>query len=1169
MKKPNTSIVASAIALAAAFFTAPALAGNNVFKQGEADGDSDYLASNSANWWQPGQVSTDADTGETTITEMSFSNPFVTTFDKLIKTTTYCWIGATDGAYDADDAWCVWRTKGNSSEYGFTQSGNNHVVMADASTQKGRLRIESGTYTAQTFQIGGNSGMAYLDVSNATLRATGDFRVASLNGGSTKGYVTIRDGAVVTAGANIAIGTESGVTADVTVTNATVAVTGTSYIGRNGGTATLTVEKDATFSSIGDISIGSNGSGSSGKLIVDGGEVLAKYWLTAGRDGNGNNTAEIEVKSGSLKLGEGTENGQFDLSDTANTTTTFKQSGGYVYAPGGSGVALALSRNDTATATYEMTGGTLELGGVLDVGCNGTGTFAMSNGTVTASKYMRLGFGANSVANVYISGGELTAGGSTDNKNYYGLMLADNASSTATFTIDGGTATFIHDSNIGWNGSGTLNIGGTGKVSVGTASAHKWVRMNTQASATGKSVINLSGNGILDICHVELDNGMGEINFDGGAIHAYANNGNCGGVVIAASDNLTVNVKEGGAAFDVPSGVSVSIAEPLLAAAAEGNTDGGLVKKGDGTLTLASGNTYAGSTVVKGGSLVLPEGGSLASTQLELAGGTFSGTTFDDIVISAGAYSFSSLPTNTTSTVTLNGGVLRMTVAEAQATADTARVVVNGGTLLIDGSTAESVSVGSSFTFGNVTLGDDVEAADVVKVSGVNFDWTYGSSDGHPTATAGTASGENVWVGGAEGYWKDNINWTYGVPATGATARFDTDATVLFDANKTIASIVVNATVMFKSTDLGSVHPTVYIHDVDGTGTIQLYHVGFEGNGGDKRIGSSSGNTLTLEFAVASTDSWLKYVNVYAPVTGSGYARFYDGTWLYGDNSSFTGKVRKDDGDVRFMAPEAGFPNAHTVEMYGTIWLWFSEGEIAFGGNFTANNAANSSRGINLPIGVSNVTLTLGGGNGYVNIGRQYIHPSGFTSFYGVYVGDGGSNWTAGTDKFTIRKIGSGTMNYLGVESVYNLSVEGGVAMVDPTIADPKWSNLNLTVKDGATFIVDAGISIASADFQRGSKLQSTYYETTEEETTTYGVNLLTVTGAATLNGLTLTAAGTTPNVDTTYTVLSAASVSGSAESGVADSDETDKKVWIAKVRQDSVMLMYGSRHPGFFVIIH
>ena len=88
------------------------------------------------------------------------------------------------------------------------------------------------------------------------------------------------------------------------------------------------------------------------------------------------------------------------------------------------------------------------------------------------------------------------------------------------------------------------------------------------------------------------------------------------------------------------------------------------------------------------------------------------------------------------------------------------------------------------------------------------------------------------------------------------------------------------------------------------------------------------------------------------------------------------------------------------------------------------------------------------------------------------------------------------------------------------------------------------------------------------DETTTYGVNLLSVSGAATLDGTQLVATGTTPDVDTVYTVLSAASATGSVESKIDDPVTTDKMVWIGKVRSTGVNLKYARSMPGFYVNI-
>lgn len=1076
----------------------------------------------------------------------AYSSAETFTFEKLVTGNTYVWCGTTGDVFDEN--WCVWESAevDGVRTNGVLQTGD-YFRTADASNQKARLRIGSGSYTFPYVQLG-KAGTSYVVVTGGVLRAS----------------------------------------------------SGDVQVGINGG--------DSTF-------------------VLSNGTVSAAYWLTAGRDAA--TTSRIEVHGGSLTTAyrDGVEqtgdtgNGMIDLASHANSKATFLQTGGRVHAAGSANkddknIAMSVGNGTDAEAAVELTGGEMDLDGHLEIPRVGTGTFAMaggkldvldeihiaagndstgtltvtggtvnvqsfmqvargigstaafamSNATVDVSRYVAVGFGANSTADVDVSGGTLNLKGNTEG---IGFLIGDNASAThSAFKVRGnGVVNAAADSHVGWNSAGTLTIDDDGYVGVGSASNHRWLIINFGSGVTGHSVINLDG-GTLDVCHVQMYNpgdGSADVNFNGGKINVYAYNSNAGGNLFGNSTtaDLRVYIKENGGTISVVEGATIAVNEPLLAGVDEG-TDGGFTKDGAGTLTLAAtNNTYTGSTVVKGGSLVLPEGGTLVSTQLVLDGGTFTGKTFDDVTISSGSYTFSELPIIATGTVTLEGGLLRMTVAEAQATEGVAKVVVNGGIVLVDGNTAEStIEDGSEFFFGNVTLGTDVDAGDAVKVSGVHFDWTYGSSGGHPTATAATAAGDNVWIGGSEGYWKDNVNWTYGVPSEDGTAIFNSDAHVIFDANKTVASIRVNAIVTFSSQNSASVNPELLVHDVDGTGTLRLDHVGFRGNGEVKRIGSASDNTFTLEFVSANTDSWLVDIFVYAPITGNGYVRLYGGTWLYGDNTSFTGKVRKDDGDVLFTAPQTGFPNASSVEMYGSIWLWFDAGEIEFGGNFTAWSSGNC--GINLPGNVRAVTMTVGGGDGSVIISRGWDKKAGWRPYYSAFVDSNG--WQKGSDKFTLRKVGSGAITEYGVDGVYNFSLEGGSINLgaEKVYTGP---DTRLTVSN-ATLGIAADTAIASVDFKGGSTLQSTYFETTEEETTTYGVRLLSVTGAATLRGLQLTAAGTTPDVDTVYSVVSAESVSGTAESRVDDPDDTDKKVWIAMVRTTAVKLQYKSRMPGFFINI-
>ena len=1062
-----------------------------------------------------------ADTPVSVFTNV-FNTAEVFTFLQLVTGNTYIWCG-TDGDV-FNDNWCTWESaeQDGAYPYGINQTGD-YFRTADASNQKARLRIGSGSYTFPQVRFGANGGTSHVVMTGGVLRAS----------------------------------------------------TGDIHVGLKGGNSTL---------------------------VLSNGTMSAAYWLTAGRDAA--TTSTIEVHGGTLTTafrdGEektsNTGNGMMDLASYAGSTTYFKQTGGRVHAAGSANsgdknVAMAVGNNADAQATVELTGGVMDLDGVLQVpragngtfsvgggtldvldfvqvgtGSNSTGMFAMSNGTANIRRYIAVGFGAGSTARVNVSGGTMNLNGQSDN---IGFLIGDSASANLSEmnVSQNGVVNAYGDSYVGWNSAGKLTIEDDGYVCVGTPSVNKWFKINNYANVTNRSEINLNG-GTLDVCHIRMiqpGDGYADVNFNGGKINVYANNSAAGGNVFGnvSSGDLRVYIKENGGTISVPSGVSVNVNEPLLAGV-DGGVDGGFTKEGDGTLTLIAGeNTYVGPTVVKGGTLSLASGGTLASTSLELAGGVFSGATFDTITISAGDYRFSSLPTNLTGTVTLTGGILRMTAAEAKATVDTATVVVNGGTLLVDGSLEPSLEIGATLVFSNVTLGVGIAAADAVKVAGAAFDWTYDAEDGHPRATAVKASGVNVWTGGAEGNWSDAGSWAYGVPAADGTAYINNDATILFESGKTVGAIVVNADVLFKKT---AGDPEINVDVVDGTGTLGLYHVGFRGKGASSRIGSESSNEFTLEFVSTVTDgsdSWLVNMNVYAPMTGSGYVRLYGGTMLYGDNGAFTGDVKKDDADVRFMAPRAGFPNAKSITVDGTIWLWFDEGEIEFGGNFTAYATGNC--GINLPGTVSDVVMTVGGGNGNVILSRGWNSKNKYWyNYYSAFVDSNG--WQQGTDKFTLRKVGTGSISEFGFDGVYNLSLEGGSVNLGAEKVDTGADTI-LSVTN-ATLGIAADTVVASAYFGENSTLSTTFSETTEEEVTTYDAALLTVSGAASLDGVALSAAGTTPNTNTVYTVLSTTLLSGTATAAIDDPDDSDRKVWKARVGKTDLSLSYRIGRPGFILIL-
>ncbi|MBP5319769.1 MAG: autotransporter-associated beta strand repeat-containing protein [Kiritimatiellae bacterium] len=262
------------------------------------------------------------------------------------------------------------------------------------------------------------------------------------------------------------------------------------------------------------------------------------------------------------------------------------------------GVGVNSVGNGASPGVITQTGGTLELSGWgddpirLSGPLNDPSQYFLSGGVLN-------GFNDGNFQIGYHGAGELTQTGGRLHCGAF-LVLGRYPGDVGTYTMSGGILEMERTNRfllIGEEGSGRLTLTGTAQA-------------NLIGLRIGNGSAELSGSALLQTTFIDHDaryNGVSTLTIDGGTI---ATRGT--GLINDAFFNgpITTVVKEHGVTFDVTEGSDVTVSVPLSGSP----TDGGLVKKGTGVLSLTGANTLTGPTVVNEGLLVVNDPAAVATS---------------------------------------------------------------------------------------------------------------------------------------------------------------------------------------------------------------------------------------------------------------------------------------------------------------------------------------------------------------------------------------------------------------------------------------------------------------------------------------------------------------------------------------------------------------------------
>jgi fibronectin-binding autotransporter adhesin len=534
---------------------------------------------------------------------------------------------------------------------------NRGGIVGLNSGSTGVVNVTGGNWTNSESLTVGRAGNGTLNLSDGTVSNT--LGVVGQFFGST-GVVTVSGGNWTNSGTLI-FGLLGG-NGTLNLSNGTVSNTSASVGGSSGSTGVVNVT-GGNWTNSGSVELG-RFSDATGTLNLLGGIVTAAQVFEGAGNGtvtfnggtlrlNGNQAALFSgFETGDVTLvGNSTVGGTIDT-QAFSVETAYSLSGNGSLTKQGNGT-LTLTGNNTYTGGTTVRNGTLAVnsggsithtGAVMTVGLNSgdNATLTVGANSTVSNNLGHIGNDAGSTGTVTVDGGTWTnsnalnvgvSGNGTLTLNNgtvssVGGFIGSQVNSTGTVTVNGGNWTNSAALLVGAQGNGSLTLNnGTVSSSQGfigsfgnstgtvTVNGGNWTNSGSLTlglTANTTGTLNLNG-GVTTASQVSEGTGNGTVTFNGGTLRL---TGNQTDLFDGFESGDVTLVGSGGTidtqAFTVATGYALT-----------GN--GSLTKQGNGTLTLTGNNTYTGDTLVRNGTLAVNGGGSITHTSSRLFVGFQSG----------------------------------------------------------------------------------------------------------------------------------------------------------------------------------------------------------------------------------------------------------------------------------------------------------------------------------------------------------------------------------------------------------------------------------------------------------------------------------------------------------------------------------------------------------------